>query len=429
MKKEYLIYKLSEEMKEATRIDTALFPKFDVKRGLRNEDGTGVLVGLTRIGNVVGYERIPGGGLKPIPGKLFYRGYDVEDISHAIIKEKRFGFEEVAYLLLSGRLPDKEELASFCELINDNMALEQKTKMNIIELEGNNIMNILARSVLEMYRFDPDADDTSRDNLMRQSIDLISKFPTIIAYAYNMLRHATFGRSLHIRHPQEKLSIAENFLYMLKKDYTELDARTFTVRVTSSTGTDTYSAIAAGIGSLKGPLHGGANIQVADMFHHLQENIKDWTNVDEIDTYFTRMLNKEVYNKTGLIYGIGHAVYTISDPRALLLKELARDLAREKGKEREFAFLELLEERAIATFGRIKNNGKTVSSNIDFYSGFVYEMIGLPQEIFTPLFAMARIVGWCAHRNEELNFEGKRIIRPAYKNVLDDLAYIPIKKR
>ena len=423
MKKEYLIYKLSEEMKEATRIDNELFPKFDVKRGLRNEDGTGVLVGLTKIGNVVGYERVPGGGLKPIPGKLFYRGYDVEDISHAIIKEKRFGFEEVAYLLLSGRLPDKEELASFGELINDNMALEQKTKMNIIELEGNNIMNILSRSVLEMYRFDPDADDTSRDNLMRQSIDLISKFPTIIAYAYNMLRHATFGRSLHIRHPQEKLSIAENFLYMLKKDYTELDARTldlllilqaehgggnnstFTVRVTSSTGTDTYSAIAAGIGSLKGPLHGGANIQVADM------------------------LNKEVYNKTGLIYGIGHAVYTISDPRALLLKELARDLAREKGKEEEFAFLELLEERAIATFGRVKNNGKTVSSNIDFYSGFVYEMIGLPQEIFTPLFAMARIVGWCAHRNEELNFEGKRIIRPAYKNVLDDLAYIPIKKR
>ena len=266
MKKEYLIYKLSEEMKEATRIDNELFPKFDVKRGLRNEDGTGVLVGLTKIGNVVGYERVPGGGLKPIPGKLFYRGYDVEDISHAIIKEKRFGFEEVAYLLLSGRLPDKEELASFGELINDNMALEQKTKMNIIELEGNNIMNILSRSVLEMYRFDPDADDTSRDNLMRQSIDLISKFPTIIAYAYNMLRHATFGRSLHIRHPQEKLSIAENFLYMLKKDYTELDARTldlllilqaehgggnnstFTVRVTSSTGTDTYSAIAAGIG-------------------------------------------------------------------------------------------------------------------------------------------------------------------------------------
>ena len=426
MKKEYLIYKLSEDLKEATRIENELFKKFDVKRGLRNEDGTGVLVGLTKIGNVVGYERIPGGGLKPIPGKLFYRGYDLEDLAHAILKEKRFGFEEVAYLLLSGRLPDKEELVSFRELINDNMPLEQKTKMNIIELEGNNIMNILARSVLEMYRFDPNADDTSRDNL---------------------IRHATHGRSLHIRHPQENLFLAENFLYMLKKDYTELDARTldlllvlqaehgggnnstFTVRVTSSTGTDTYSSIAAGIGSLKGPLHGGANIQVADMFHHLQENIQDWTNVDEIDTYFTRMLNKEVYNKTGLIYGIGHAVYTISDPRAILLKELARDLAREKSKEREFAFLELLEERAIEVFGRVKNNGKTVSSNVDFYSGFVYEMIGLPQEIFTPLFAMARIVGWCAHRNEELNFEGKRIIRPAYKNVLDDVTYIPIKKR
>lgn len=447
MKKEYLVYKLSEEMKDATRIDNDLFPKYDVKRGLRNEDGTGVLVGLTKVGNVVGYERIPGGGLKPIPGKLFYRQYDLEDLAHAAMKEKRYGFEEVAYLLLSGHLPDKEELASFRELVNDNMPLEQKTKMNIIELEGNNIMNILARSVLEMYRFDPNLDDTSRDNLMRQSIDLISKFPTIIAYAYNMLRHATFGRSLHIRHPQEKLSIAENFLYMLKKDYTQLEARTldlllmlqaehgggnnstFTVRVTSSTGTDTYSSIAAGIGSLKGPLHGGANIQVVDMFHHLQENIQDWKDVDEIDTYFTRMLNKEVYNKTGLIYGIGHAVYTISDPRALLLKELARDLAKEKKKEEEFAFLELLEERAIAMFGKIKNNGKTVSSNVDFYSGFVYEMIGLPQEIYTPLFAMARIVGWCAHRNEELNFEGKRIIRPAYKNVLDVGKYIPLNKR
>lgn len=447
MKKEYLVYKLSEEMKNATRIDNDLFPKYDVKRGLRNEDGTGVLVGLTKVGNVVGYERIPGGGLKPIPGKLFYRQYDLEDLAHAAMKEKRYGFEEVAYLLLSGRLPDKEELASFRELVNDNMPLEQKTKMNIIELEGNNIMNILARSVLEMYRFDSNPDDTSRDNLMRQSIDLISKFPTIIAYAYNMLRHATFGRSLHIRHPQENLSISENFLYMLKKDYTQLEARTldlllmlqaehgggnnstFTVRVTSSTGTDTYSSIAAGIGSLKGPLHGGANIQVVDMFHHLQENIQDWKDVDEIDTYFTRMLNKEVYNKTGLIYGIGHAVYTISDPRALLLKELARDLAKEKKKEEEFAFLELLEERAIAVFGKIKNNGKTVSSNVDFYSGFVYEMIGLPQEIYTPLFAMARIVGWCAHRNEELNFEGKRIIRPAYKNILDVGKYIPLNKR
>ena len=447
MKKEYIIYKLSEEMKSCTKIDNELFQKYDVKRGLRNEDGTGVLVGLTKIGNVVGYERIPGGGLQPIPGKLFYRGYDVEDLVHSTIKEKRFGFEEVAFLLLSGRLPDKEELAGFLELLNDNMPLEQKTKMNILELEGSDIMNILARSVLELYTFDPKPDDNSRDNLMRQSIELISKFPTIIAYAYNMLRHATFGRSLHIRHPQENLSIAENFLFMLKKDYTELEARTldlllvlqaehgggnnstFTVRVTSSTGTDTYSAIAAGIGSLKGPLHGGANLQVIDMVHHLKEKIKDWTNVDEIDTYFTRMLNKEAYDKTGLIYGIGHAVYTISDPRALLLKELARDLAKEKDRDKEFAFLELLEDRAITMFAKVKNNGKTVSSNVDFYSGFVYEMIGLPQEIYTPLFAMARIVGWCAHRNEELNFDGKRIIRPAYKNVLDVAEYVPLKKR
>lgn len=448
MKKEYIIYKLSDQMREACKIDNDLFAKFGVKRGLRNEDGSGVLVGLTKIGNVVGYERLEGGGLKAIPGKLFYRGLDVEDIAHGLMKDRRFGFEEVAYLMLSGKLPNQEELSAFKEIITDNMPLGQKTKMNILDLEGSNIMNILARSVLEMYTFDPNPDDTSQDNLMRQSIDLISKFPTIIAYAYNIFRHSTQGRSLHIRHPREELSIAENFLYMLKKEYTELDARvldlllvlqaehgggnnsTFTVRVTSSTGTDTYSSIAAGIGSLKGPLHGGANIQVVDMFHHLKDNIQDWENVDEIDTYFNRMLRKEAYNKTGLIYGIGHAVYTISDPRAVLLKELARDLAKEKGLEREFAFLELLEERAIACFTKFKGEkGKTVSSNIDFYSGFVYEMIGLPQEIYTPLFAMARIVGWTAHRNEELTFQGKRIIRPAYKNVLEIQPYVPITKR
>lgn len=447
MKKEYIIYKLSDASKEACKIDNELFPMYNVKRGLRNEDGTGVLVGLTKVGNVVGYERLPEGGLKAIPGKLFYRGYDVEDIAHGLIKEKRFGFEEVAYLLLSGKLPDKEELAGFKELICDNMPLEQKTKMNILDLEGQNIMNILARSVLEMYTFDPNPDDTSRDNLMRQSIELISRFPTIIAYAYNIYRHSQQGRSLHIRHPHENLSIAENFLHMLKKDFTDLEARTldlllvlqaehgggnnstFTVRVTSSTGTDTYSSIAASIGSLKGPLHGGANIQVVDMFHHLKENIADWKNVDEIDTYFMRMLNKEAYNKTGLIYGIGHAVYTISDPRAVVLKELARDLAKEKGREEEFAFLELLESRAIECFAKHKGTKKRVSSNVDFYSGFVYEMIGLPQEIYTPLFAMARIVGWTAHRIEELNFEGKRIIRPAYKNVLEEQSYLPIADR
>ena len=447
MKKEYLIYKLSESIKTTCKIDNGLFGKYNVKRGLRNEDGSGVLVGLTQIGNVVGYERLPEGGVKAIPGKLFYRGYDIEDIVHDLIKEKRFGFEEIAYLMLSGKLPDNEELMNFRELINDNMPLEQKTKMNIIDLEGQNIMNTLARCVLEMYNFDSNPDDTSPDNLIRQSIQLISKFPTIISYAYNILRHSTHGRSLHIRHPSENLTIAENFLYMLKRHYTPLEARTldlvlvlqaehgggnnstFTVRVTSSSGTDTYSSIAAGIGSLKGPLHGGANIQVVDMFNHLKENIADWKNLDEIDLYFQRMLEKEVYNKTGLIYGIGHAVYTISDPRAILLKELARDLAKEKGREKEFAFLELLEERAIQAFYNFKGNKKSVSSNIDFYSGFVYEMIGLPEEIYTPLFAMARIVGWTAHRIEELNFKSKRIIRPAYRNILDTQQYIPVKER
>ena len=447
MNKEYLIYKLSESVKTTCKIDNELFEKYNVKRGLRNEDGSGVLVGLTQIGNVVGYERMPEGGLKAIPGKLFYRGYDVEDIVHDLIKTKRFGFEEVAFLMLSGKLPDTEELANFNELLSDNMPLEQKTKMNIIDLEGQNIMNTLARCVLEMYNFDPNPDDISPENLMRQSIQLISRFPTIIAYDYNILRHSTLGRSLHIRHPRENLSIAENFLYMLKRDYTSLEARTldlvlvlqaehgggnnstFTVRVTSSTGTDTYSSIAAGIGSLKGPLHGGANHQVIDMFNHLKENVSDWKNVKEIDKYFERMLNKEVYNKTGLIYGIGHAVYTISDPRAILLKELARDLAKEKGRQDEFAFLELLEERAIQAFYNYKGTKKSVSSNIDFYSGFVYEMIGLPEEIYTPLFAMSRIVGWTAHRIEELNFKSKRIIRPAYRNILEKQKYIPIKER
>ena len=447
MKKEYLIYKLSESVKTTCKIDNELFEKFNVKRGLRNDDGSGVLVGLTQIGNVVGYERLPEGGLKAIPGKLFYRGYDVEDIVHDLVKAKRFGFEEIAFLLLSGKLPDTEELANFTELLTDNMALEQKTTINIIDLEGQNIMNTLARCVLEMYNFDENPDDISPENLMRQSIQLISKFPTIIAYAYNILRHSTHGRSLHIRHPAENLSIAENFLFMLKRQYTSLEARTldlvlvlqaehgggnnstFSVRVTSSTGTDTYSSIAAGIGSLKGPLHGGANHQVIDMFNHLKENISNWKDVKEIDKYFERMLNKEVYNKTGLIYGIGHAVYTISDPRAILLKELARDLAKEKGRVEEFAFLELLEERAVQAFYNFKGNKKSVSSNIDFYSGFVYEMIGLPEEIYTPLFAMSRIVGWTAHRIEELNFKSKRIIRPAYKNILDTQKYLPIKNR
>ncbi|MDY6270606.1 MAG: citrate/2-methylcitrate synthase [Prevotella sp.] len=448
MKKEYLIYKLSDEVKNSCKIPLEAFKEYGVKRGLRNDDGTGVLVGLTNIGNVVGYERNKDGKLQPIPGKLFYRGYELNDLVEPILKEKRFGFEEIAYLLLSGQLPDSEELDSFKELLNDNMPLDHRTVVHIIDLEGANIMNILARCVLEMYTFDPNPDDISRDNLMRQSIELIARFPTIIAYAYNIYQHSMQGRSLSIRYPREDLSLAENFLYMLEgNDYTKLDARmldlllivqaehgggnnsTFTVRVTSSTRTDTYSSIAAGIGSLKGPLHGGANIKVINMFHHLKEHIKDWTNKDEIDIFLNRMLNKEAYDRTGLIYGIGHAVYTLSDPRAEELKKLAGELAREKGRLDEYNFLRLIEQEGIKCLMSHRKSKKPVCANLDFYSGFIYEMLGLPQEIYTPIFAMARIVGWTAHRIEELNFEGRRIIRPAYKNILGQREYKPIAER
>ena len=451
MEKDYLIYKLSETIKTTSRIDKELFTQFNVKRGLRNEDHSGVLVGLTKVGDVVGYEKLPEGGLKAVPGKLIYRGIDVEDLVHGFQAEHRLGFEETAFLLLSGYQPDAEELKAFSKLLVEGMALAQKATMNIIDLEGQDIMNILARSVLEMYTFDSNPDDITRDNLIRQSIDLIAKFPTIVAYAFNILRHSQQGRSLHIRHPNEDMSYAENFLYMMKGpgNYTELDVKildltlilhadhgggnnsTFTVRVVSSTQTDTYSAIAAGIGSLKGPLHGGANIKVVQMFDHLKIVIKDWTNVKEIDAYLKKMLNKEAYNKSGLIYGIGHAVYTISDPRALLLKEMARAMAVEKGLEKEFAFIELLDERSVNAFMTFKGDGinKQVCTNVDFYSGFVYEAIGLPSEIFTPMFAMSRVAGWSAHRIEELNFASKRIIRPAYKNVGERKTFIPLKDR
>jgi citrate synthase len=450
-KKDYLIFKLSETVKKTSRIDKELFTKFNVKRGLRNEDNSGVLVGLTKIGDVVGYERLPEGGLKPISGKLFYRGVDLEDLVHGIESENRLGFEETAFLLLAGYLPDAEELKTFSSIINELMVLDTKMKMNILELEGQDVMNILARSVLEMFTYDEHADDTSKENLVRQSIELIAKFPTIIAYAYNILRHSQQGRSLHIRHPLEGASVAENFLYMIKgpRRYTDLDVKlldlclilhaehgggnnsTFTVRVTSSTQTDTYSSIAAGIGSLKGPLHGGANIQVVQMFEHLKETIKDWTSVKEIDSYLNKMLKKEAYDKKGLIYGIGHAVYTISDPRAILLRELARSLAEEKGRQKEFEFLELLEDRAINAFMNFKGSDikKQVCANVDLYSGFVYELMGLPMEVFTPLFAMSRVAGWTAHRIEELNFASKRIIRPAYKNVGDKMEYVALNKR
>ena len=432
---------------QAYQIDSALFPKYGVKRGLRNEDGSGVLVGLTNIGNVVGYRRQDDGALVPIEGQLFYRGYELHDLVAPLLTEKRFGFEEVAYLLLYGDLPDREEWRSFRQLLNSKMPLDHRALVHIIDLEGSNIMNILARCVLEMYTFDAHPDDLSRDNLMRQSIELTARFPTIIAYAYNCYRHSVQGRGLHIRHPQEHLSLAENFLYMLKGEYTPLDAQmldlllitqaehgggnnsTFTVRVTSSSRTDTYSSIAAGIGSLKGSLHGGANVMVADMFQHLRSAIHDWNDEREIDAYLTKMLKKEAYDRSGLIYGLGHAVYTLSDPRAVNLKKLAGQLAVEKGRLAEYEFLCKIEERGIKCIGEHRHTRRPICANLDFYSGFIYEMIGIPRELYTPIFAMARIVGWCAHRIEELNFEDRRIIRPAYMNVFGERAYVGMENR
>ncbi len=446
-----MITNLSESIKSTTIIDKDLFTRYNVKRGLRNEDHSGVLVGLTNIGDVIGYERLEDGTLKAVPGKLIYRGIDVNDLVAGIEKDNRYGFEETAYLLLSGNLPGKEDLELFSRLLNDLFSLSQEEKVNMLFLRGTDIMNILARQVLVMHTFDEFADDNSRENIVRQSINLIAKFPTIVAYAYHVMRHHLNHSSLHIRHPQENMSLAENFLLMLKgkNNYTELDAHvldlalvlhaehgggnnsTFTARVTSSTGTDTYSSIAAAIGSLKGPLHGGANLKVIDMFNHLKESIKNWNSDTEITDYLMKILDKKAYNNKGLIYGIGHAVYTISDPRTELLKGMARKLAREKNREAEFSFLEKLEERCIDAFMNFKGNkvNKQVCANVDFYSGFVYEMIGLPKEIYTPLFAMSRVAGWCAHRIEELNFESRRIIRPAYKNVASLRPFVPIDKR
>ena len=450
MTEKELIQNLSESIKRTTNIKKELFSEMSVKRGLRNDDGSGVLAGLTRVGDVVGYEKKPEGGLKAIPGKLLYRGLDVEELVHGIQKENRLGFEETAFLLLSGSLPNKEELELFRKLLMKTMPLDHRTTMSILSLKGNNIMNILARSVLELYTVDENPDDISKDNLIRQSINLIAKFPTIIAYAYQVLRHDKMGRSLHIRHPHDDKSVAENFIYMMKgKDnYTELEVKildlalilhaehgggnnsTFSVRVVSSTETDTYSAIAAGIGSLKGPLHGGANIEVKGMLDDLKKNVEHWDRVEEVDDYLLKVLKKEAHDKTGLIYGIGHAVYTVSDPRAGLLKDMARDLAKEKGREEEFALMEMVEERAIKTFMEFKGEGaKQTCINVDFYSGFVYDAIGLPEEVFTPLFAMARIVGWTAHRIEELNFTSKRIFRPAYKNVREKQSFVPMSER
>jgi len=444
----YLADKLAETIKQTAKIDLELFGRYGVKRGLRNDDGTGVLVGLTRIGNVVGYEQDEAGVPHPIPGRLYYRGYDVDDLVHAFMAEKRFGFEEVAFLLLSGALPDAEELESFRRLLAEHMPLPHEAVISILSLRGTNIMNMLARSVLELYTYDSDPESLSHKHSMQQSICLIGGIPTISAYAYNALAYHSRRAPLYIRQPRPELSVAENFLYMLRETYTELDARVldmflilqaehgggnnsaFSVRVTSSSQTDIYSSIAAGIGSLKGPLHGGANIMVADMFEHLKHAIGDWHDADEIKAYLKRILDKEAYDQQGLIYGIGHAVYTVSDPRVAPLREMAKALAAEKGRSDEFEFLDLIGKQAVDLVSQFKKHGQPATLNVDFYSGLLYDLIGIPRELYTPVFAMSRIVGWTAHRIEELNFSGRRIIRPAYREVNEGQpVYVPLAER
>lgn len=451
MKNNHLLSKLEKSVEESCRIDNDLFDKYDVKRGLRNSDRTGVLVGLTNIGDVVGYEK-ENGKVKAIPGILLYRGIDIESIAHGFQHDNRHGFEETVYLLLTGNLPGKAELEEFSSMLAVRRGLpDHFIKDMILSMKGKDVLNMLARSVLGLYTLDEKADDISLNNMIDQSLNLIAKFPSIIAYSYQALRHLYHGKTLSIRHPRANLSTAENFLHLIKGDgsYTRLQTdlvdlslvlhaehgggnnSTFTMRVTSSTETDIYSAVTSAIGSLKGPLHGGANLRVLTMMEDIKRNVRDWKDEGEVADYLIKILRKEANDHTGIIYGIGHAVYTVSDPRAILLKEKAAELARESGRTDEFELYALVERLTPEVLRQFKGDRfvKVVCINVDFYSGFVYSCIGIPKELYTPLFAMARIAGWCAHRIEELTFQAKRIIRPAFKNVCETRGYIPIDTR
>ena len=452
MEKEQMISRLSELVKESCRLDKELFEKFDVKRGLRNKDHSGVLVGLTNIGNVVGYKKNEETGkLDPIPGELRYRDIEVTELVNGCEASKMHGFEEITYLLLSGKLPNRDELKEFSEYLASHRDLTSSfTKNMILSLRGKDIMNMLARSVLALYTLDKNGDDTTRENLVKQSLNLIAKVPVVIAYSYHSMMNAYHRKELIIRHPNHELTTAENFLYLMKGEgnYTKTEAdildlclilhadhgggnnSTFTIRVTSSSGTDTYAAVASAIASLKGPLHGGANLKVEEMMANIKENVKNWEDEQEIYDYLVKILKKEAFNGSGKIYGMGHPVYTVSDPRSLILREHAVKLAKEKGLEKELDLYIKVDRLAQKAFYDYKTGtDKTVCANVDFYSGFVYTALGIPQEVFTPIFAMARMAGWCAHRMEELNFDQKRIIRPAYKSVFTGPGYTPIDKR
>ena len=439
-----------EQHKSFSHIPSHYYSDYNVKRGLRNADGTGVLAGLTAVGEVHGYV-LDEGTKAPIEGKLRYRGISIEDIVENCEKEDRFGFEEVIFLLLFGELPTREQLASFSKALANNRALpENFAEDMILKAPSNNIMNKLARSVLALYSYDSEnnPDDISIGNLLRQSLELIAQFPSLVAYAYAAKKHYYDGTSLVLHNPNPELSIAENFFYMTRANhrYTTTEARAldralmlhaehgggnnsaFAIRVLSSSNTDTYSAVAAAIGSLKGPKHGGANEKTLKQMVEIENNLKDWEDEKAIYDYLCKIVRKEAGDGSGLIYGIGHAIYTLSDPRAVILKESARELAEEMGREKEFKLYESIERIAPQVFKDEKGIDFPMPANVDFYSGFIYQMLNIPEELYTPIFAMSRIVGWCAHRIEEVMTGGK-IIRPAYKNIMKRREYTPIDER
>ena len=439
---------LAELSRQAATINPELFTTYDVKRGLRDLNGKGVLVGLTEISDVCSTKMVDGKSV-PAPGELYYRGYNVKDIIRGLSDNNHFGFEESTYLLLFGKLPTSEELTSFCQVLAKYRTLPTSFVRDIImKAPSQDMMNTLARSVLTLYSYDDRADDISIPNVLRQCLELISLFPLLSVYGYQAYKHYHDGASLFIHTPDPKLSTAETILHLLRPDskYTPLEAKlldialilhmehgggnnsTFTTHLVSSSGTDTYSAIAASLGSLKGPRHGGANIKVVKMFDDMKQHIHDWNDEEEISAYLTALLHKEAFDHAGLIYGMGHAVYSLSDPRAELFRSFVQRLSKEKGREDEFSLYSTVERLAPQIIARERKIYKGVSPNVDFFSGFAYSMLDLPLELYTPIFAIARISGWSAHRLEELNYNGK-IMRPAYKNVQEHLEYTPMDER
>jgi citrate synthase len=429
-------------------IDIGLYDKFNVKRGLRNADGTGVLVGLTRIGDVHGYI-IDEGEKVPVDGKLYYRGFDVVELVTAAAGEKRFCFEEAVYLLLFGQLPNTVQLEEFTALLGNSRALPKNfAEDSIMKLPSRDIMNKLARSVLTLYSYDEDPENQSPENILRQCLELIARFPTIVAYSYMSKKHYFDHESLIIHLPEAACSTAETVLSLIRPDqkFTRLEAEildlslalhaehgggnnsTFAVHLVSSADTDTFSAITAGIESLKGFKHGGANIKVMGMMDDIKKNVKLWESEGEVAAYLASILRGEAFDGSGLVYGQGHAVYTKSDPRAILLRDKAALLAEEKNLTREFNLYRLIERLTPEVFKKVKGSNKDICSNIDFYSGFVYKMLGISTDLFTPIFAVSRVAGWCAHRIEEV-VAGGRIIRPAYKCVQPRLDYVGLDKR